>query len=56
MYIYIYIYFFGGERTNERPGTDDVTSGPMKGLEKKLHRMAQTWQLFDKIGPVTSDQ
>ena len=26
-------------RTNERPGTDHVTSGPMKGL-KKMHPMA----------------
>ena len=34
----------GGEqgRTNERPGTDHVTSGLMKGLEKKLHSMVQT--------------
>ena len=34
----------GGEggRTNERPGTDHVTSGPMKGLEKKMHPMAHT--------------
>ena len=28
--------------TNERPGTDHGTSGPMRGLEKKLHLMAQT--------------
>ena len=31
-----------GGRTNERPGTDHVISGPMRGLEKKPHPMAQT--------------
>ena len=39
------MFFFkgGGEgRTNERPETDHVTLGPMKGLTKKLHLMAQT--------------
>ena len=48
-----------GERTNEKPGTDHVISGPMRGLEK-LHLMAQadrqtdkrTWRLYDWIGPV----
>ena len=34
--------FWGGVGTNERPGTDHVTSGPIKGLGKKLHPMAQT--------------
>ena len=29
-------------RTNERPGTDHVTSGPIRGLGKKLHLMAHT--------------
>ena len=28
--------------TKERPGTDRVTSGPKRGLEIKLHPMAQT--------------
>ena len=27
---------------NERPGTDHVTSGPMRGLERKMHSMAHT--------------
>ena len=31
----------GGGRTNERPGTDNVISGPMRGLIK-LHPLAQT--------------
>ena len=30
-----------GGRTNERPVTDHVTSGPMRGLGK-MHPMAQT--------------
>ena len=30
-----------GPMTNERPGTDHVTSGKIRGL-KKLHPMAQT--------------
>ena len=51
----------GGEqgKTHERPGTDQVISGPMRGLEKKTapdgankHPDIQTWQLFDLIGPV----
>ena len=29
-------------RTNKRPGTVYVTSGPMRTLEKKLHPIAQT--------------
>ena len=33
-------------RTNERPGADFVTSGPMTSL-KKLHRMAQTHRQTD---------
>ena len=42
--INIYFFFWGGEggrgggRTNARPGTDQMTSGP----RKKLHPMAQT--------------
>ena len=40
----------GGEGlTNERPGPDHVISGPMKGLEKKLHPMAQTSQHGDSM-------
>ena len=31
------MYFFAGG-TNERRGTDHVTSGPMRGLEKKCTR------------------
>ena len=31
-----------GGRTNEMPGTDHVISGPMRGLEQKLHPMTQT--------------
>ena len=30
----IFINLWGGGRTNERPGTDHVTSGPMRGLKK----------------------
>ena len=39
---YIYIFFKGGRGggTNERPGTDHVTSGPMRGQEKNCTR----WQ------------
>ena len=42
--------------TNERPGTDHVTSGPMRGLEKNCTRWRRhtntqtekrTWQLHD---------
>ena len=41
------IYFLGrgggaGAGANDRPGTDHVTSGPMRGLETKLHLMVQT--------------
>ena len=39
-------FFFGGG-TNERPGTDHVTSGPMRGLGKKLHPMAQNQSTTD---------
>ena len=39
--IYYYFFFGGGAGgTNERPGTDHVNSGPMRGL-KKLNPMAQ---------------
>ena len=38
----------GQERTNERPGTDHVISGPMRGLEKKLHPMPQTHKYTNK--------
>ena len=31
-----------GRGVRGRPGTDHVNSGPMRGLEKKLHLMAQT--------------
>ena len=34
--------------TNEWSGTDHVTSGPMRGLEKKMHPMAQTYKQTDK--------
>ena len=36
-----FISFFEGGSTNERPGTDHVISGPMRGL-KKTAPMAQT--------------
>ena len=39
-----------GGRTNERPGPDHVTSGPMRGLEKKLHSMAQNHRQTDGHG------
>ena len=42
--------------TNERPGTDHVITGPMRGLKKnctqwrtQTHR--RTWQLYDQLGP-----
>ena len=43
--------------TNERPGTDHVTSGPMRGLEKnctwwRKHTSKRIWRLYDLIGPV----
>ena len=38
----------GGGRTNERPGTNHVTSGPMRGFEKKLHLMVQTNRQTDR--------
>ena len=34
----ILIFFVGGGLTNERPGTDHVISGPMKGFEKNCIR------------------
>ena len=47
----------GGGRTNERPGTDHVESGPMRGLEKTAPNVTdkqtdtqtfkQTWQLYN---------
>ena len=50
----------GGGKTNERPVTDHMTSGPIRGITKKLHPMAQTprqtdiwtWRPYDWIGPV----
>ena len=50
----------GRGRTNDRPGTDHVTSGPMRGLKKKCTRWRtyphnptqRTWRLNDWIGPV----
>ena len=36
--------------TNETPGTDHVISGPMRGLEKKLHPMDQTDRHPDGFG------
>ena len=41
MFIFIFLVKREGGSTNERPGTDHVTSGPMRGLEKKLQPMAQ---------------
>ena len=50
-----------GGRTNERPGTDHVISGPMRGLGKNCTRWrtqtdrqtdTRTWQLYDQLGPV----
>ena len=53
-----------GGGTNERPGTDHVTSGPMGGLKKTVlngtnrqtdthtHRDRRTWRLYDQLGPV----
>ena len=47
-------YFFLSEGvTNERLGTDQVTLGPMRGLEKTApnvtepHTDLRTWQLYD---------
>ena len=40
----------GGGRTNERPGTVHVTSGPIRGLENKMHLMAQTHTQKDGHG------
>ena len=40
----------GWGRTNESPGTDHVTSGPMRGLKKKLHPMTQTNKQTDAYG------
>ena len=51
----------GGGRTNERPGTDQVTSGPMRRLKntpKAAHNSTtpqlhtRTWRLYDWIGPL----
>ena len=44
----------GGGRTNERPGTDYVTGGPMRGLNKKCTDGAstQTDRLTDLMGTV----
>ena len=40
----------GGEgRTNERPESDHVTSRPLRGLEKKLHPMAQNHKQTDMV-------
>ena len=41
-------YFLGGG-TNERPVTDHVTSGPMRGL-KKLHPMTKSSRHTDGHG------
>ena len=39
----------GGRETNERPGTDNVTSGQMRGLEKNCTRWCrQTDKQTDK--------
>ena len=53
--MYIYFFFEGGARTNERPGTDHVISGPMGGLEKNCTRWRkqkdeQTDKKTDKHG------
>ena len=50
-----------GGRTNERPGTDHVISGPMRGLGKNCtdgadrqtdrHPDRRTWRLYDQLGP-----
>ena len=44
-------------RTNERPRTDHVISGPIRGLEKnctrwRRHLHTRTWPLYDQLGPV----
>ena len=41
----IFFLLFG--ETNERPETDDVTSGPIRGT-KKMHTMAQTDRQTDR--------
>ena len=51
--LFIYLFFGEGGGTNERPGTDHVTKGPMRGLQK-LQLMPQTdtekdiwtWRLY----------
>ena len=46
-------FFYGGVGlggTYKRPGTDYVTSGPMRGLEKKLDPMARTHKQTDGHG------
>ena len=42
------------EGTNERPGTDHVISGPIRGL-KKLHPMAQNHRQTDRHGNTMSE-
>ena len=39
----------GGEGTNDRPGADHVTSGPMRGLEKTAPDGADT---HTSAGPI----
>ena len=34
LFFFIFIYLFFGGGTNERPGTDYVTSGSMRGPDK----------------------
>ena len=49
LYIYLCFVCLGGGGTNERPGTDHVIWGPMRGLEKKMHPMAQTDRQTDMV-------
>ena len=40
-------FFVGGGRTNERPGTDHVTLGQMRGLKKTAPDGAEPQNLYD---------
>ena len=49
-----------GGRANDRPGTDHLTSRPLRGLRKnapvgtniRTHTQRRTWPLYEWIGPV----
>ena len=52
---------WGDGLTNEMPGIDHVSSGPMRGLKKTApnssdtqthrHPEKRTWRLYDQLGP-----